>query len=177
MTLSNENIKEELYGGGIDVQYDGSYYIGPSSMDFHLWPNLLVSETGGKVKVDEEGTYPNYSYKKGLTIGPGEFVLATTEENVSLSEEFVGYVQGRSSVGRLGLQVENAGLVDAGFNGQITLELKNQEDYWIELVPGMRICQMTFHRHENVPDVGYSNQGKYQGQEGPTPSKLYEDFQ
>ena len=90
----------------------------------------------------------------------------------------VALLHGRSSVGRLGMFVHNAGLIDPGFSGQVTLELTNAVDYDIELKAGMRIGQLTFHRMENAPDVGYSeyNSSKYNKQTGPTVSRLWEDF-
>jgi len=97
---------------------------------------------------------------------------------VSLPNGAVGFLHGRSSVGRLGLFVHNAGVVDAGYGpGELTLELYNASRNSIKLDVGMRICQMTVHEHKTDPIVGYGKQkgSKYQGQTGPTPSKLYED--
>lgn len=152
----------------------------PSSIDLHLGPEILrPKHKKGPVIVDEKDTYPEYEQQDDFTIPPHSFRLAHTDEIVGLSNKYVGILHGRSSVGRLGLFIENAGLIDAGFHGQVTLELTNPTQYPITLKEGMRICQMTVHKHEHPPNVGYSkgNGNKYNGQEGATPSRLYRDFE
>ncbi len=184
MTLSKEDILRELKSGQLEIKREGGELnVEPSSVDLHLGPKFGWYK-GQKLPifVDNENTYPEFiqmNNERQIMIRPKEFLLAHTEEVVTLPDEFVGYLQGRSSVGRLSLFVENAGLVDAGFQGDLTLELFNAGKNTIALKPGMRICQMTLHRHENTPNVGYSehNGNKYQGQRGPTPSRLYEDFE
>ena len=83
------------------------------------------------------------------------------------------YVEGRSSIGRLGLQIQNAGFIDAGFYGKITLELENQSPHTIILKPGIRICQIIFVQMTTEANNPYS--GKYLGQDAATPSKLHQD--
>lgn len=156
--------------------------IEPASMDVHLSREMKYPhKEDGLVKVDEQETYPEYYETEDSRpiVSSGDFALATTEENVTIPNGMVALLHGRSSVGRLGLFIENAGLIDPGFRGQVTLELTNVEDYDIELVAGMRIGQLTFHRVENAPSVGYSkhNGNKYDDQSGPTPSRLWEDFE
>ena len=180
MTLSRLDVENQLESGQLEIiREEGDLHVGPSSVDLHLYPKLLRAfrPPDNTVVVDDEETYPEWYDDGTMRVGPGEFVLASTAEYVRLPACLMGYVDGRSSVGRLGLATENAGLIDGGFEGQITLELKNQQDYAIELVPDMRIAQLTIHEHDTEPILDYSNQGKYQGQEGPTPSQLYEDFQ
>jgi len=100
--------------------------------------------------------------------------LATTLEYIELPEDLTAFVEGRSSLGRLGLFIENAGWVDAGFKGQLTLELFNANSYSIRLYPEMRICQLVFAMVDQKPLRPYS--GKYQGQRGVVPSKIYLDY-
>lgn len=175
-SLSNNNLRAHRgLGNKLEIE--------PASMDVHLGGNIKypVKDPDEKVVVDDESTYPEYISEetdRPVVTGDG-FALATTQENVSIPNDMVALLHGRSSVGRLGLFIENAGLIDPGFQGQITLELTNVEPWEIELVEGMRIGQLTFHHVDNAPDVGYSaqNGNKYDNQSGPTPSRLYEDFE
>lgn len=183
MTLSGPEIRDELENGEltVDRQEGEGVSVEPSSIDFHLGSEYLIEiEQDNVVNVWNEDSYPNYEYKKRnyMKIEPGEFLLAHTDEYVRLPPEYVGYLQGRSSVGRLGLFVENAGLVDTGFEGQLTLELFNSSKNPIRVQSGMRICQLTIHEHNEEPDVAYSseNGNKYNHQTGPTASRLFEDF-
>lgn len=162
---------------------EGRLAIEPASLDVHLsrklkYPAKKDDET---VQVWDEDTYPEYAEvdTPRPVVSSGDFALATTQETVTIPNGVVGLLHGRSSVGRLGLFIENAGLIDPGFSGQVTLELTNVEDYDIELLAGMRIGQLTFHRVDDAPNVGYSehNGNKYDGQSGPTPSRLWEDFE
>ncbi len=113
-------------------------------------------------------------HEYGCFLCPGQFCLATTEERITLPEGLVGYVEGRSSIGRMGLFVQNAGFIDPGFEGQITLELFNASQNTILLEPGVRICQIVFMHAEGV-SMGY--RGKYQGQVGVVGSRINEDFE
>lgn len=156
--------------------------IEPASMDVHLAGEIKYPHKHkDKVVVDDESTYPEYITEKTdrPVVASNGFALATTEENITIPNGMVALLHGRSSVGRLGLFIENAGLIDPGFRGQVTLELTNVEPHEIELIEGMRIGQLTFHRVDNAPNVGYSehNGNKYDGQTGPTPSRLFEDFE
>lgn len=161
---------------------DGEVSVQPSSVDLHLGNKFgWYKDQKRPVTVSNEESYPELIERENDTeilISSGEFILAHTEEHVHLPKDAVGFLHGRSSVGRLGLFVHNAGLVDAGFAGNLTLELYNASRNTIALDTGMRICQMTLHAHENAPEIDYSGQSgsKYQEQKGPTPSKLYEDF-
>ena len=112
---------------------------------------------------------------KGIVLPPKMFILATTEENLEVSGKYAVYIEGRSSVGRLGLQVQNAGFVDPGFNGQITLELFNASDVPIALTPGRRVCQAVFFELDEETEEPYH--GKYQFQEYATPSRIEQDIE
>jgi len=111
---------------------------------------------------------------------PGEFVLGSTSERVTLPDDLVARIEGKSSLGRLGLLIHStAGFVDAGFSGHITLELSNVANLPITLYPGMKIGQVSFLRMTTPADVPYGSArvgSKYQGQRGPTPSRYWENF-
>lgn len=185
MILSGTDINRNLGYGDLEVEREQSneeLRVEPSSIDLHLGETLLAPDKQAEsppVKVDNPETYPKHVPIDDFTIYPNEFLLAHTDEVVNLPDYEVGFVHGRSSVGRLGLFVHNAGLIDAGFEGQITLELYNAAPYPIELKPGMRIAQITVHEHQTPAFSSYGKQqgSKYQDQMGPTPSRLYQDFQ
>ena len=101
------------------------------------------------------------------------FVLASTAESIHVPHDMAAYEEGRSNIGRLGLQVQNAGFIDAGFHGQITLELENQSGFPIVLKKGVRICQIVFVQMSQSAEKPYS--GKYGGQSGATASLLEVD--
>jgi len=111
----------------------------------------------------------------GCILGPGQFVLASTIERVKLPRDLVGHVDGKSSLGRLGLLIHaTAGFIDPGFEGQITLELSNVSPFPIRLVVGMRICQVSFTYLDRPAERPYGSPGlnsKYQGQRGATASR------
>ncbi|WP_395000818.1 dCTP deaminase [Acinetobacter sp.] len=106
--------------------------------------------------------------KEDVELEHGDFALASTVEVFTLPQTIVGFVQGKSSVGRNGLQIENAGLIDAGFSGAITLELYNMAPWPIKLTKGMSICQIHFTPVEAPRFKNYSKTGHYNGQRGPT---------
>jgi dCTP deaminase len=164
-------------------------HVGPSSIDLHLGNEFAVPHTDDNarsvpipVDVADKSTYPEYDFYEiedgqAVQIPPLGFALGTTVEVVDCPADMMAVVHGRSSVGRLGLFVHNAGLIDAGFHGEVTLEFFNAATYPIRIRPGMRICQITYHLHESTPPVDYSAEGKYQNQTGPTPSELWRDFE
>ena len=104
---------------------------------------------------------------------PGQFVLATTMEYFRLGDDLTAFVEGRSSIGRLGLFIQNAGWVDPGFEGEITLELYNASRCAIELEAGRRVGQLVFAQLDRHAETPY--RGKYQGQRGATGSRIYMD--
>ena len=112
---------------------------------------------------------------------PGEFVLGSTLERVALPDDLVARLEGKSSLGRLGLLIHStAGFVDAGWDGHLTLELSNVATLPIALYPGMKIGQISFLRMTTPADNPYGSKAtgsKYQGQRGPTPSRYYLNFQ
>ena len=115
------------------------------------------------------------------SLHPGEFVLGATLERVALADDLVARLEGKSSLGRLGLLIHStAGFVDPGFDGQLTLELSNVANLPITLYPGMRIGQISFQLMTTPADVPYGSGelgSKYHGQRGPVPSRYWENYQ
>lgn len=164
---------ERTSGGDLDL------HVGPGSIDLHLSNEILVPEvvSSDVLRIDDESTYPTFRDKGDMILPPWSFALATTDEVLGLPVNLSAFLWGRSSIGRLGMFVHNAGFTDPGYQGELTLELLNVGPVPIELQEGMRVCQITLHEYETPPSESYAVEGKYQGQKGATPSKLYEDFQ
>lgn len=110
---------------------------------------------------------------------PGEFVLMASKEVLNIPNGILSFVQGRSSIARLGIQTEQAGLIDAGFRGTITFEVKNQSEYPIMLYEGMRVAQVYFFKAQHaITTYGSKGKGsKYQSQEQPTESRIHMDYE
>ena len=108
-----------------------------------------------------------------ITIPPHSFMLATTLEYIKLPANISAFVEGRSSIGRIGLFIENAGWIDAGFEGKITLELYNANSLPIKLQAGRRICQIVFCTMDRPAQIPY--RGKYQGQDKAVGSRIFKD--
>ena len=183
--LSEVSLRTAIQRGDITIEsaIDEAPYVEASSIDLHLGHEFRTpSYRKGPIDVMDPDTYSEFDAThvtddEGFLLGAGDFALAHTEETVSLSPNVAGVLYGRSSVGRLGLFVENAGLIDAGFSGQITLELFNARQRPVRIYPEMRICQITVHRHDQRPMIPYEPRlNKYQGQLGATPSRLHMDF-
>ena len=143
-------------------------------MDIRLGHTFSVVEdsSAGIITLEHEIHYKTIQSDSYLLL-PNQFVLATTMEYVSLPDNITAFVEGRSSLGRMGLFIQNAGWVDPGFQGEITLELYNANRCAIELKAGRRIGQLVFARMDNAALRPYN--GKYQGQRGATGSKVFLD--
>jgi len=184
--LSDRTIREALSSGRVVIDPLDEARIQPSSVDLRLDRLFRVfrNHTAGVidlkedldeltelVKVDEDGVF---------MLHPGEFVLGSTMERVALGADLVGRLDGKSSLGRLGLLIHStAGFIDPGFDGHITLELSNVARLPITLYPGMRIGQISFLAMTTPADRPYGSGAlgsKYQGQRGPTPSRYHENF-
>ncbi len=148
--------------------------IQPASIDCHLGRHFLIVEDRQMHIIDMESQIL-YREHEGdeIIIPPHSFLLATTEEYVELPNNLTAFVEGRSSVGRIGLFIQNAGWVDPGFKGQITLELYNANSLPIRLKAGRRICQLVFCQMDQAALNPYK--GKYQGQRRATGSRVYQD--
>ena len=176
MILSDKTIRELIEKGTLKVKPFDPKQVQCSSLDlrfgfqiarYRVRDYLDVKNSNWEIEIEEVNS-------EGFFIQPKEFVLATTLEYIELPADLTAFVEGRSSLGRLGLFIENAGWVDAGFKGQLTLELYNANSYPIKLYPEMRICQLVFAKVDRIPEKPYS--GKYQGQRGVVPSKIYLDY-
>lgn len=187
MILSDRSIKEQIAAGRIVIDPYEPSHVQPSSVDLRLDRRFLVFRNTRRAYLDVrepaddlmevielEGDEP-------IVLHPSEFVLGSTLERVTIPDDLVGRLEGRSSVGRLGIVIHStAGYIDPGFSGQITLEIANLANLPVRLYPGMRIAQISFSQMTTAAEVPYGQRvlgSKYQGQAAPTPSRLYLDFQ
>lgn len=148
--------------------------IQPASVDIRLGNTYSIVEdtSAGIIGLDEEINYKTITSDSYLLL-PGQFVLATTVEYFELPDDLTAFVEGRSSLGRMGLFIQNAGWVDPGFKGEITLELFNANRCAIELKAGRRVGQLVFAKLDRPALNPY--RGKYQGQRGATGSRVFLD--
>ena len=188
MILSDRTIRAEIEAGRIGIEpYDPSM-IQPSSIDVRLDHRFLVfrSHTRAVIDVKQDLTdLPELvevdpASDGAFILHPGEFVLGSTAERVTLPDDLVGRIEGKSSLGRLGLLIHTtAGFVDAGFSGYLTLEFSNVATLPITLYPGMKIGQISFLRMDAPAEVPYGSGelgSKYRGQVGPTASQYWKNF-
>lgn len=186
MILSDRSIREELAAGRIVIDPLDQTSIQPSSVDLRLdrFFRVFLNHTMPVIDVrqDLRELTEEVEIKEGdaFILHPGEFVLGSTLERVALPADVVARIEGKSSLGRLGLLIHStAGFVDPGWDGHITLELSNVANLPITLYPAMRIGQVSFLRMTTPADVPYGTGAlgsKYQGQRGPTPSRYFENF-
>lgn len=148
--------------------------IQPASVDCRLGDHFLILEDNKMdiLTLDAEIEYREIT-NDFITIPPHSFLLATTQEYIELPDNLTAFVEGRSSIGRIGLFIQNAGWVDPGFKGRITLELYNASSLPIKLQAGKRICQLVFCKMDSKADTPY--QGKYQGQRQTVGSRVFHD--
>lgn len=174
MILSDITIKEMIENGGLVITPLEKEQIQPASVDVRLGKTFSIVEDSpeGKISLDERISYRTITTDRYVLL-PGQFVLATTMEYFELPDDLTAFVEGRSSLGRMGLFIQNAGWVDPGFKGEITLELFNANRCAIELCSGRRVGQMVFARMDRAAENPY--RGKYQGQRGATGSRVYMD--
>jgi dCTP deaminase len=161
-----------LQPSSIDVRLDRFFRVFVNTKYTHIDPSLQQDELTSLV--EPEGDEP-------FVLHPGEFVLGSTFEQITLPDDLAGRLEGKSSLGRLGLLTHStAGFIDPGFSGHITLELSNVANLPITLWPGMKIGQLCLFRLSSPAEHPYGSAGvgsRYQGQRGPTPSKAYLNFQ
>ena len=186
MILSDKTIREEIDAGRIVIEPLDKDCIQPSSVDLHLdrYFRVFLNHTMRVIDVKEDQEELTELIEIGeddsFVLHPGEFVLGSTSERVTLPDDLVARLEGKSSLGRLGLLIHStAGFVDAGWDGHLTLELSNVANLPIALYPGMKIGQISFLRMTTPADAPYGSASvgsKYQGQRGPTPSRYFENF-
>lgn len=174
MILSDKTLIKMLNDHSLVVTDLEPEQIQPASIDIRIGNTFCIVEDSpsGIINLEDEIQYKQITAEK-YTLLPGQFVLATTMEYVELPDDFTAFVEGRSSLGRMGLFIQNAGWVDPGFKGEITLELFNANRCAIELCAGRRIGQLVFAQLDEKALNPY--RGKYQGQRGATGSKVFLD--
>jgi dCTP deaminase len=186
MILSDKTIRAELEAGGIVIEPLVEDAIQPSSVDVHVDRFFRVFRNDTTPFIDPKQPQEDLTELvevedgKAFILHPGEFVLGSTRERVALGDDLVGRLEGKSSLGRLGLLIHStAGFVDAGWDGHLTLELSNVANLPIAIYPGMKIGQISFLRMSSPAEHPYGSEttgSKYQGQRGPTPSRYYLNF-
>lgn len=174
MILSDKTIMKMLEEKALSITPIEKRQIQPASVDIRLGNTFSIVEDtcSGMINLDEEIQYKTIKTDSYLLL-PGQFVLATTMEYFSLPDNLTAFVEGRSSLGRMGLFIQNAGWVDPGFEGEITLELFNANRCAIKLQCGRRVGQLVFAQLDDHALNPYK--GKYQGQKGATGSKVFMD--
>jgi dCTP deaminase len=186
MVLSDRSIREALDAGTISIEPLGEGCIQPSSVDLHVdkYFRLFRNHTSRVIDVREDQEDLTELVDIGdtdpLILHPGEFLLGSTLEKITLPNDLVARLEGKSSLGRLGLLIHStAGFVDAGWDGHLTLELSNVANLPITIYAGMKIGQISFLQMTTAADKPYGSDGlksKYQGQWGPTPSRYSDNF-
>jgi len=184
--LSDGDIKKELDSGRVKVEpFDGAM-LQPSSVDVRLDRFFRVFENHKYSVIDPAAEQPDLTKAVELKgdeefiLHPGEFVLASTYEVITLPDDVAGRLEGKSSLGRLGLLTHStAGFIDPGFSGHITLELSNVANLPVKLYPGMKIGQLCLFRLSSPAENPYGSAkygSRYQNQRGPTASKSWLNF-
>lgn len=177
--LSDSLIRHAMRWRGLEISPFLEEQLQPASYDVTLHPQLLVLREGDPLdpRADSTGEWSEVVMRDssyGFILRAGQLVLGSTIERFTLGEGLLGQLEGKSSLGRLGLQVHStAGYLDPGFSGQVTLELSCTHSRGVILYPYMPIGQVAF---DDVLAVKRPYQGKYQGQQGPVPSRYHENW-
>ena len=186
MLLSDRDIRKELSEGRVGVEPFDEAMIQPSSVDVRLDKFFRVFENHKYSVIDPSIEQPELTREivaedgEHFILHPGEFVLASTYEVITLPDDIAGRLEGKSSLGRLGLLTHStAGFIDPGFSGHITLELSNVANLPVKLFPGMKIGQLCLIKLSSPAEHPYGSAiyaSRYQGQRGPTPSRSFMNF-
>ena len=186
MLLSDRDIKQGVEAGRIGLEPYEPGLVQPSSIDVRLDRYFRLFDNHRYPFIDPAEEQPELTRlvtskpDEPFVLHPGEFVLASTFERVTLGDDVAARLEGKSSLGRLGLLTHStAGFIDPGFTGHVTLELSNVATLPIKLWPGMKIGQVSFMEMTTPAEQPYgkgATGSKYQGQRGPTPSRYYENF-
>jgi dCTP deaminase len=187
MVLSDRDIRAEIAAGRIVIDPYVPEAVQPSSVDLHLDRRFRVFRNSRYPYIDVRTDQPELTELVEISgddpfiLHPGEFVLGSTLERVELPNDLVARLEGKSSLGRLGLLIHStAGYVDPGWEGNLTLELSNVANLPITLYDGMKIGQISFQRLSSPVEVGYGDArigSKYRGQRDPTASLYHRDFE
>ena len=186
MLLSDRDIRAEITAGRVKVEPFTEAMVQPSSVDVRLDRFFRVFEKHKYSVIDPSIEQPDLTREVAVgadeffILHPGEFVLASTYEVITLPDDIAGRLEGKSSLGRLGLLTHStAGFIDPGFSGHITLELSNVANLPVKLFPGMKIGQLCLIKLSSAAEHPYGSAvygSRYQGQRGPTPSKSWLNF-
>lgn len=186
MLLSDRDIKAEITVGRVAIEPYDQGMIQPSSIDVRLDRWFRVFENHRYPHIDPSIEQPDLTRllepvgDEPFILHPGEFVLGSTYEVITLPDDIAGRLEGKSSLGRLGLLTHStAGFIDPGFSGHVTLELSNVATLPITLYPGMKIGQLCLFRLSSPAEHPYGSAkygSRYQGQRGPTPSRSFAHF-
>lgn len=186
MLLSDRDIRSEIDSGRVRIDPFDPSLVQPSSIDVRLDRFFRVFENHKYPHIDPSVEQPDLTRlvetdgEEAFILHPGEFVLASTYEVVSLPDDIASRLEGKSSLGRLGLLTHStAGFIDPGFSGHVTLELSNVATLPIKLYPGMKIGQLCMFRLTSPSERPYGSAAygsRYQGQRGPTPSRSHQNF-
>ena len=186
MLLSDRDILAEIDNGRVVLDPLERSMIQPSSIDVRLDKFFRVFDNHKYPHIDPAADQSDLTREVSVELGeefilhPGEFVLGSTYELITLPDDVAARLEGKSSLGRLGLMTHStAGFIDPGFSGHVTLELANVATLPIKLYPGMKIGQLCFFRLSSPAEHPYGSEkygSRYQGQRGPTASRSYANF-
>lgn len=175
MILSDYKIEELLASGDLVIEPMDPAQVEPASIDLRLGSTFLVPKAiAGVLSMSEPPEYEEVDSEVFIIPAHG-FVLGTTQEVIGLPDYLTAFVEGRSSIGRMGLFIQNAGWVDPGFEGHITLELYNANNAPMKIEAGRRICQLVIAEADQAVKNPYN--GKYQGQRKATGSRVHLDHE
>ena len=184
--LSDRSIREEIAAGRIVIDPFDEDCVQPSSVDLKLGPYFRVFRNHTSRVIDVKENQEDLTEliqmpgEEAFILHPGEFVLGSTRERVALGDDLVARLEGKSSLGRLGLLIHStAGFIDPGWDGHVTLELSNVANLPITIYHGMKIGQISFMQLSEPTSTPYGSSSlgsKYQGQRGPTPSRYWQNF-
>ncbi len=186
MVLSDRTIRRLLTEGRIGIEPFDDSLVQPSSVDvrvdryFRVFRNARYPYIDVKQPMDDLTELVEIADEEPFILHPGEFVLGSTLERVTLPDDLVARLEGKSSLGRLGLLIHStAGFIDPGWDGHVTLELSNVANLPITIYFGMKIGQLSFVQMTEPAEAPYGSSGlgsKYKGQTGPTPSRYWQNF-
>ena len=186
MVLSDRTIERLLAEGRIEIDPYDPTLLQPSSVDvrvdryFRVFRNSRYPYIDVKTEQEDLTELVEVADVEPFILHPGEFVLGSTLERVTLPDDLVARLEGKSSLGRLGLLIHStAGFIDPGFDGHVTLELSNVANLPITIYPAMKIGQLSFVQMSEPAETPYGSGSlgsKYQGQRGPTPSRYWQNF-
>ena len=187
MVLSDRTIRRLLDEGRIGIEPYAEELLQPSSVDvrvdrlFRVFRNSRYPFIDVKQEMEELTELVEIDADEAFILHPGEFVLGSTLERITLPDDLVARLEGKSSLGRLGLLIHStAGFIDPGWDGHVTLELSNVANLPITIYYGMKIGQLSFVQLSEPAEHPYGSGGlgsKYQGQAGPTPSRYWKNFE